>query len=216
MSIVDHQRPRHDPRMMPRPIVFVCALAFAMIGCSTSAPPVPVYATSPAESELTLVWVGHGEAERFDRGRWLRVPEFDYEFSVEQRRYADHWESIKSMRRHHPGYDGSAGPRAQTLFFRVAFGAPLGARVPMVLGTSLGAGTGQTDREFREATLDLRADVSRFAPFDAYRIEQHYRYEEGMLDEMVTLTDAGVPWVRNRERAALYASHRFDHAPTVR
>lgn len=37
------------------------------------------------------------------------------------------------------------------------------------------------------ALLTMHADVSRFAPFDTYKIEQTYRYEEGALNEIVSL-----------------------------
>lgn len=59
--------------------------------------------------------------------------------------------------------------------------------------------------------------ISRFAPFNRYRIAQQYRYEEGELLEVVKLfkrkgtTDT--PFMRSEERAGLLAPHRFDAAP---
>lgn len=167
--------------------------------------------------QLTLVWVGQGQAERFDHGAWLRAEAFDYEFTVEQRRYADHWESVKHLRRRHPAYDGSAGPREQTMYFRVELpAADAQGRLPVRIASSLGAGEGETDREFRSTTLVLHPEISRFAPFDTYRIEQHYNYEAGALEEIVSLDKGTKPWVKNHETAVLFAPHEFDHAPTTR
>ncbi len=63
-----------------------------------------------------------------------------------------------------------------------------------------------------------RPEVSSFAPFDTLRLQQHYRYEEGSLEETVELLDHSggkeVPYVRNDERATLYATRRFDAPPT--
>ncbi len=146
--------------------------------------------------------------------------EFDYEFSVEQRRFATHWESVKHLTRRHPGYDGSAGPREQTLYFRCDYSAGTGGEVVSTITSSLGRGHGGTDREFRTATMSLRADVSRFAPFNTYRIAQTYGYEGGVLDEEVALVkvddhDQATPWVRNTEHATLFAPRRFDRAPST-
>jgi hypothetical protein len=64
----------------------------------------------------------------------------------------------------------------------------------------------------------IRPDVSSQAPFDTYRIEQNYRYEDGLIEETVELVKLGdgpeKPWVRNTERATLYTPGRFDTAPT--
>lgn len=124
-----------------------------------------------------------------------------YEFSVEQRRYPTHWESVKLMRRRHQAYDGSAGPREQTLFFRIDY-SPSGEAA---IHSTLGAGRGQTDADFRHSTLEISADVGRFAPFERYRITQRYDYEAGALDEEVSLLRSnGQAWVRSkRARHAL-------------
>ncbi len=167
-----------------------------------------------AQPRATLVWVGHGKAERFSAGTWHRVPAFDYEFSVEQKRYPDHWDSIKTMRRHHPDYDGSAGPRVQVYTFRLGLSAT-NTEATYSIVSSLGEGTGHGDLEFRNAVLDIRADVSRFAPFDRYRITQHYQYEAGRLTELVELSDGASPWVRNHEEAALFGPQTFASPPTT-
>ncbi|MBK7535795.1 MAG: hypothetical protein IPI49_10605 [Myxococcales bacterium] len=172
--------------------------------------------SAPAPGELaTLVWVGQGQAERFEGGAWRRAPEFDYEFSVEQHRYADRWESVKTMRRRHPGYDGSAGPRVQSYLFRLELTAGANpTEVDYQISSSLGKGRGRGDREFRKAVLELDADVSMFAPFDRYRITQDYQYEEGKLLELVELNDGASPWVRNREVALLFGATSYPAPPT--
>jgi hypothetical protein len=164
-----------------------------------------------------LVWVGTGEAERYVDGEWRRAPEFDYEFSVEQRRYAGQWQSIKSLRRRHPAYDGSAGPREETWFFNLELQAEQQGQLPVVVVSSLGDGQGRMDSQFRVATLEMKPEISSLAPFNTYLIEQRYLYEEGSLEETVSLTkrEAGgdAPIVRNRERARLFAPQSFSGVP---
>lgn len=176
----------------------------------------PVGAES-GEPEAVLVWVGRGEAERFEAGKWVRDTSFDYEFSVEQRRYDGRWRSFKTMRRTHPDYDGSAGPRDQVLWFAIdyASGPKRGAEEPegMTLRgevrSRLGRGEVVTDPGFRRGEIVIRPEISSHAPFDTYRIRQYYRYEEGLLEETVELVKTGdgpeKVWVRNTEKATLFA-----------
>lgn len=166
---------------------------------------------------MTLVWVGRGEAERQDAGTWVRVPEFDYEFSVVQRRYATEWISTKTLRRLHPDYDGSAGPREQVYSFRIQYAAAQDGTLTSQVESTLGNGAGTADREFRESRLEMQADVSAFAPFDAYRILQHYQYEEGTLTETVELvdTETSSTWVRNQEQARLFGERTYDAPPSA-
>jgi hypothetical protein len=202
--------------MMKTAMIPWLCVALASVGCAGARPWVPLRATAATRAEATLVWVGRGEAERFENGAWVRRPEFNYDFSVEQRRVGDHWESVKHMRRLHPGYDGSAGERFLTYFFQLDFARPDAAqRVGVRVTSTLGNGDGETDREFRRAELRFAAQgVSSFAPFDRYRITQHYDYEAGRLTETVELNKGAQPWVRNREVAALFGERRFDRPPT--
>lgn len=199
-----------------RSLTFSLALA-TTIACATTSAEVPTL--PPGDPEYTLVWVGRGEAERLVDGVWRRAPEFDYDFSVQQVRYGDRWSSVKSMRRRHPDYDGSAGPRAQTYFFQIGY-QPAGAdgRVKANILSTLGQGHGHADVEFRESVLEIRADISALAPFDTYRITQQYGYEAGELRETVELLDHDgdreVPWVRNHEVARLFAPQQLPGAPT--
>jgi hypothetical protein len=186
-------------------------------GCASAPSWTPLRTAPQATTETTLVWVGRGECERLEAGTWVRRPEFDYEFSVEQRRSGARWESTKSLRRLHPNYDGSAGERTQTLFFLVNYEAvtPRGS-VDGAVQSTLGSGAVSTDREFRKAQIELRARVSSGAPFDRYRITQSYLYDQGQLNELVELNQGAAPWVRIHERATLYAPARFASPPTTR
>ena len=191
--------------------VLVVAVAGA---CSPALPPMPTTVAAPDRADLVLVWVGRGEAQRWRDGRWQRDPSYDYEFSVVQRRYPDRWESIKSMHRRHPSYDGKAGARAQRCFFRLGL-APAPDGVALAVASNLGNGTGRTDREFREATLEITpSQRGRFVPYDRFTLTQRYGYAEGRLDEVVELTDAGAPFMRNEEHAVLFGSQQFTEAPT--
>ncbi len=201
--------------------VLLGSMCLLPLSCAASQPVLPLSSEPPAPAEVTLVWVGEAKAERLEAAGWQRIPEFDYDFSVVQRRFEDHWESVKSMHRRHPAYDGSAGPRDQTLFFRIDYAPvrPDGGVTSRVAG-SLGEGSGRTDPEFRRAVLELNADVSSLAPFNLYRITQDYRYGEGALEETVDLLKRSdgtdTPWVRNHERAQLFGPQRFAQAPSRR
>lgn len=169
-----------------------------------------------------LAWVGTGTAYISVDGRWQRAEAHDYEFSVIQRRYAQHWESVKVQQRRHPEYDGSAGAREQTHYFRVDYPASVsGPTIESRLNSSLGDGAGKIDTALREGTLEFAGrGVSMFAPFNHYRIAQQYRYEEGALFEQVELFKRGsgsdVPFMRFEERAILLAPQRMEGAPGPR
>ena len=181
----------------------------------------PASATAFPEPATSLVWVGRGEASVLTPAGWQRTPGSDYDFSVVQRRYADRWESIKEMHRRHPDYDGNAGPRDQTYYFRLDMGPVVADTLPVRVASTLGDGSGKTDREFRRGVLEFDArGVSRFAPFNRYRITQQYRYEDGLLLETVELFKRASdgtekPFVKIEERAELFAKRRFDAAPTL-
>ncbi len=188
--------------------IFLMLLA----ACASTPSLLPLRTGAPPDARLTLVWVGRGEAWRMDNGELVRIPQFDYDFSVEQRRYADRWESVKLMRRAHPDYDGSAGPREQVLHFQLGLDGRGGEQVGGGITSSLGSGAWVADAAFRTSTIDLKA-AGAMLPFDAYRIVQRYGYEQGTLDETVELLNHGELWVRNHEHATLFAPHTFDAAP---
>jgi hypothetical protein len=182
-----------------------------MTGCSATKPSLPLASAAPPRPDRVLVWVGRGEGYSFTKdGKPQRAETQDYDFSVIQRRYGSYWESVKEMHRRHPDYDGSAGPRDQTHFFRVDY-AREGTAAPFKLRSTFGDGDGETDAEFRETKLRIRADVSSFAPFDTYRLAQHYRYEEGRLDETVELLKSkeNQLYFRSEEHAELFAPQKL-------
>lgn len=168
--------------------------------------------------DATLVWHGTGEVERLVDGTWVRFPPLDYELTVVQRRYGAVWESTKEMRRRHPDYDGSAGPRTQSHHFTVRYDAEKDGVRPFAIASTFGDGTGTMSASMRDATMRFAArGGSSFAPFDTYQIDQTYRYADGRLDETVWLlktadgTDA--PWARAKERTVLFAPAHFDVPP---
>lgn len=207
-----------------RIMAFVLGAAALTAGCGGGGgrPSLPLSTEPRPEPQLTLVWVGRGVAHRFEDGAWKRIPDFDYEFQVVQRRYGDRWESVKEMHRRHPDYDRSAGPRDQSYSFQIRFDpAQADGQVKGAIWSTLGDGAMATDREFRKATIEIDADVSSHAPFDTYRIQQDYRYEQGVLSETVLLLkkkggSGERVWVRNEEEAKLFAVRTFDAPPTTR
>ena len=218
-------RPRSGPHRgrLARAVVTTLTL-LPLIACAPLSTPtssnLPPTDRAPEPPQVLLVWVGQGQASVNVGGQWRRVEAQDYQFAVTQRRYGQHWESIKVQHRRHPDYDGSAGPRDQTHHFRVDFAptADAASTRPFQLTSSLGDGPGQLDAAFRDGRMDFAArGVSRFAPFDHYRITQRYRYEEGLLTERVELYkrqgDKEVPFMRIEERATLMAPQRFEGTP---
>lgn len=201
-------------------LVGLLALLAGIPACGASSPVQPQKAAPWPEPDLVLIWHGYGKGTLHTEGGPERKPAQDYEFVVVQRRYADRWESTKEMHRRHPDYDGSAGPRDQTHHFtlRLDPASPHAGSVPVRIASTLGDGSGTTDREFRNATLRLEANVSSFAPFDHYEIRQHYAYEQGKLQETVLLLDTSGGksrvWFQSEEQATLYAHHEFSEAPT--
>jgi hypothetical protein len=180
----------------------------------------PLPLAAEPEPDLTLVWVGTGTAWRHENGDWVRTPQYDYEFTVVQRRFPDRWSSVKQVHRYSPEYDGAAGERDPLWHFAIGYRDEGGSSLAVAVDSSLGDGTGTADRSFRSAELDLAADVSAAAPFDHYRIRQTYDYEAGELREEVLLYerdgDEEVPYVRNDERATLFGPTRFAEPPTRR
>lgn len=157
------------------------------------------------------VWVGDGVAYRRAGDAWQRAEEQDYAFLVRQDRYRHRWLSLKVQNRTHVRYDGRAGAADQQHAFAIEFGEPdASGRLALRLRSTYGDGGGHGDDAFRHAVLEFRAaGVSRFAPYDRFRITQHYRYAEGLLEETVELFRLGRdgrerPFARIEERARLF------------
>jgi hypothetical protein len=180
---------------------------------------IPVSRTLPTlEDNYTILWVGTGEAYVYENDGYVRSESNDYAFEVIQRRHGNNWKSIKNQHRIHPDYNGKAGPREQTMYFEIEFSQADGT-LKSVLKSSLGDGSGISDKEFREQTLQFQAaGISAFAPYNQYRITQHYQYEEGLLVETVELfklkEGAEKPFAKIEERATIFRPTKLEGAPT--
>ena len=201
---------------------FILAVAIAIIltSCGTSNKiVVPLNKTLPSiDDNFTIVWVGKGESYVYLDGKYVRSESNDYSFEVVQRRYDNIWKSIKNMHRIHPDYDGKAGPREHTMYFEIKF-SKKGNQIVSKLNSSLGNGSGISDNEFREQTIRFSADgVSKFAPYNTYRITQHYKYEEGKLLETVELFklkgSKETPFAKIEEKAFIFRPVKLENAPT--
>jgi hypothetical protein len=170
------------------------------------------------DDTYTIIWNGASIAYRMVNDTWERDPGYDYQFSVMQKRYDNLWKSVKTLHRMNPDYDGKAGQRDQTMYFELKY-TSRNDSVICDLNSSLGNGSGFTDKEFRNQTIEFKVDgISKFAPYDHIRITQEYRYEEGVLQETVFLfkvkNGKEVPFMKNEERASFYMKGKLDKAPT--
>lgn len=189
--------------------------------CSSSAPSVmPLTDHYDPGAANILIWNGTSEAYRWTDGAWVRDAAYDYRFDVVQERGQDAWSSVKHLHRLHPQYDGRAGDRDQSMYFALHFTPGAAGQVQSTITSSLGKGSGTSDNEFREQVLviDL-ANASSFQPYDRIRITQHYRYEQGLLQETVELVKvqkdgSEAPFMKNEETAWFHIRGTMDHAPT--
>lgn len=185
------------------PFLKVLIIVSLFSGCTTPAATPPF---SQAEPLSVRIIAGSGEAYKYQDGDWVRFPAYDYEFTVVQKTYPEGWESIKQMHRGHPEYDIRGGPRDETLYFSVAYAAPVGETVPLTVEGTLGKGAGHADRQFREMVIEFKPDISRFAPFNTYRIRQ--KIEGQKLSETVELfkkkDGKEVPFMKMVEVGAIY------------
>ncbi|WP_235958290.1 hypothetical protein [Flammeovirga agarivorans] len=196
-------------------------LTTLFISCGTSSKIiVPLNETLPSTNDnYTIVWVGKGKAFTFQDGKYIRNAANDYAFEVVQRRYTNTWKSIKNMHRVHPNYDGKAGEREQTMFFEIDYHKE-GSQIRSEIHSSLGNGKGHSDHEFREQKIQFEAEgISYFAPYNTYRITQHYNYEEGVLTETVELfkleNDIEIPFAKIEEKALIFIPTQLAKAPTL-
>ncbi len=181
---------------------------------------VPLSESIELDETYTIIWNGISKAYRYENGRWLRAENYDYQFNVVQKRYDNHWKSIKSLNRIHPDYDGKAGNRDLTMYFDVAYKNLIDGKVQAIINSSLGNGTGTTDTEFRKSVLTMYVpNASKFMPYNKFRITQNYNYEEGVLTETVELIKEKdgkeTPFMKNEETALIYIKSKLDEAPTT-
>lgn len=201
--------------------LFSVVLSLFLVTCGTTQPSgiPPNHQLPQITDNYSIVWVGTGESFLFKDGKYIRTESNDYAFEVVQRRYANSWKSAKNMHRIHPGYDGKAGPREQTLFFGIDFRRE-NEEIVSSIESSLGSGQGQSDAQFREQIIELAVDgVSSFAPYNTIRITQHYQYEAGQLLETVELfkrkDGKEIPFAKIEEKAAIFRPTSLSTAPTT-
>lgn len=184
---------------------------------------IPVSKIQDTEEGVLFLWYGTSRAYRFVDGVYERDEVYDYLFSVRQLRQGNTWKSIKTLHRTHPGYDGKAGDRDQTMYFELRY-EKMGEHIVAKLKTSLGSGGGSTDKEFRHQVLEFDFNqgtglAGLFIPYNRIRITQRYKYEEGKLLETVELFkkkgDQEIPFMKNEEVAHMYIKGKFNSAPTM-
>jgi len=196
-------------------------ISMILASCSSSKQLiVPLNRSVELDDTYTIIWNGVSKAYRYENGQWLRAESYDYQFDVVQKRYDNHWKSVKSLHRIHPDYDGKAGDRDQTMYFEVAYKNLIDGQVNAIISSSLGNGTGTTDTEFRKSVLTMYVpNASKFMPYNKFRITQNYNYEEGVLTETVELIKEKdgkeTPFMKNEETALIFIKSKLDKAPTT-
>ncbi len=204
-------------------IIFSATAIISMIlaSCSSSKQViVPLNRSVELDDTYTIIWNGVGKAYRYVNGQWLRAESYDYQFDVVQKRYDNHWKSVKSLHRIHPDYDGKAGDRDQTMYFEVVYKNLIDGKVQATINSSLGNGTGTTDTEFRKSVLTMYVpNASKFMPYNKFRITQNYNYVEGVLTETVELIKEKdgkeILFMKNEETALIFIKSKLDKAPTT-
>ena len=179
---------------------------------------IPLSTEVVVDDTYTIIWNGASIAYRMVNDKWERAADYDYQFSVMQKRYDNLWKSVKTLHRMHPDYNGKAGQRDQTMYFQLQYSSRNDS-VICDLTSSLGKGFGFTDKEFRNQTIEFKVEgISKFAPYDHIRITQVYKYEQGVLDETVFLfkkkDGKEIPFMKNEEHASFYMKGKLDAAPT--
>lgn len=172
------------------------------------------------DDTYTIIWNGVSKAYRYKNGSWNRDESYDYQFNVVQKRFDNHWKSIKTLHRIHPDYDGKAGERDQTMYFEVIYKTLVQQKVQSEILASIGNGTGTSDTEFRVSELTMYVpNPSRFLPYNKFRISQNYNYEQGILTETVELIlekdGKETPFMKNEETALIFIQSKLDQAPTT-
>lgn len=198
--------------------MLICSAVLFFSCSNTSKVIVPLSLQANIEGTYTIIWNGTSKAFRHVEGQWKRAESYDYVFDVVQKRYPTTWKSVKNLHRLHPDYDGRAGKRSQSMYFEVAYELAK-ADLKSQITSSIGAGEGTSDREFRTQVLNFElSGISSFAPYSHMRITQDYNYESGLLKEVVELfklkNGAEIPFMKNEETAYFYIKGKLEGAPT--
>jgi hypothetical protein len=193
---------------MKRLFSVLFALAFPLVACSSLRTPLPLTDGPPPPALSSSVFVGYAQALRFADANWVRVPEYDYEFLVLERRYADRWEAVKEIHHRHPRYDGRAGPRDQTLYFLVRTSPAPGGGLDLTVEGTLGAGKGREEVGGGLVIEMASAERGWFIPSDTIRIRQTRGTAKGRLEEVVELFSRRdgreIPFMKMREEGMVY------------
>lgn len=180
---------------------------------------IPTTSKTAFEDTYTIIWNGYSKAFIYKNSTWERAETFDYYFDVIQKRYNKTWKSVKSLHRVHPGYNGKAGQRDQTMYFELDYKTIRNGVVSGTIQSSLGTGTLETDNEYRNSEINIDVkDASAFMPYNKIRITQQYNYEKGKLTETVLLfklvKGREQPFMKNEEEAYFYVKGSLTTAPT--
>lgn len=191
-------------RLFPLLAVFALSLA----GCTSLQTSLPL-TDQPLQPPLSSrVFAGQARAARFIDGSWLPTPEHDYDFLVLERRFAGRWEAVKEIHRRHTRYDGSAGPRDQTLYFTVRTSPSADGGLDLTVEGSLGTGKGH-EGPGGGVVIELAAAVRGwFVPFDTVRISQSSEGTVGRFTETIELffrrDGKEIPFMRMAEEGIVY------------
>jgi hypothetical protein len=180
-----------------------------LAGCSSTSSPLPQTEAPAPVPVSSSAFAGHARAFRFVKGAWVASPEYDYDFIVLERRFADRWETIKEIHRRHPRYDGRAGPRDQTVWFAVRTSPAADGGSDLAIDGTLGRGSGH-ERPGGEGTVLELAYAKRgwFVPFDTVRIRQERQAVDGRFRETVELVSRKdgreTPFMKMEEEGLVY------------
>ena len=193
---------------MKRLLSVLFALSFPLVACSSLRTPLPLTDMPPPPALSSSLFVGSAQAFRFAEASWVRVPTYDYEFLVLERRYADRWEVIKEIHHRHPRYDGRAGARDQTLYFLVRTSPAADGGLDLAVEGTLGAGKGHEGTEGELEIEMASAERGWFVPFDTIRIRQTRGSARGRLEEVVELFSRKdgreIPFMKMQEQGMVY------------
>ncbi len=190
-----------------RYVLFI--LVFPLVACANLHTSLPLTDVPPPAGLSSEVFVGYAQASRFVNGKWVPVPEYDYEFLLLERRFPGHWETIKEIHHRNPRYDGRAGPRNQTLYFFVRTSPAADGGIDLVAEGTLGSGKGHEEPGSGGLVIELTsAERGWFVPFDTIRIRQTRGPARGRVEEVVELLSRkdgrGIPFMRMHEEGIIY------------
>jgi hypothetical protein len=185
------------------------AVVLFLSACTSLHSPLPLIEGPPPAALASNIFVGYARAFQYAAGKWVPVPEYDYEFLLLENRFAGRWEAIKEIHYRHPRYDGRAGPRDQTIYFAVRTSPAADGGLDLAVEGNLGTGKGHEDPGGGELVIEL-ASARRgwFVPFNTIRIRQKRETAKGRVEEIVDLflkkDGREIPFMRMQEEGIIY------------